>query len=43
MPAGPPGRIEDNPGMPAEIQEWMVDRLLEFKEVLGPRLDEMAA
>ena len=24
-----------------EIQDWMVDRLLKFKEVFGPRLAEL--
>ena len=33
-----PGAITDNPEMLKEIQDWMIDRLLKFKQVFGPRL-----
>ena len=35
------GRIDDDPETLEEIREWMVDRLLKFKSVFGPRLAEM--
>ena len=35
------GGIENDPGTLVEIQDWMVDRLLKFKEVFGPRLAEL--
>ena len=31
----------DAPETKEELQEWMIDRLLKFKEVLGPRLEEL--
>lgn len=36
------GAIYDDQETIEEIQEWMVDRLLKFKEVFGPYLDELA-
>ncbi len=36
------GGIDDT-DMHDEISEWLVDRLLKFKEVFGPRLAELAA
>lgn len=37
-----PGTIDDDDTKLEEIREWMVDRLLKFKEVFGPRLAELA-
>ena len=37
------GSIEDNEDTLKVIQDWMVDRLLKFKEVFAPRLDELTA
>ena len=36
-----PGTIDDDPERLEEIQEWITGRLLEFKRVFGPRLDEL--
>ena len=33
--------IEEEQEILSEIQDWMVDRLLKFKEVFGPRLAEL--
>ena len=35
------GSIDDDDDTLEEIQTWMVDRLLKFKEVFGPRLAEL--
>ena len=35
------GSIDDAPEPLEEIREWMVDRLLKFKSVFGPRLSDM--
>ena len=35
------GSIDDPEDTLAEIRAWMVDRLLKFKEVFGPRLAEL--
>ena len=35
-----PGSIDDPPETLAEIREWMVDRLLRFKEAFGLRISE---
>ena len=35
------GSIDDSPDTLEEIQEWMIDRLLAFKRVFGPRLAEL--
>ena len=35
------GSIDDDEDTLEEIQDWMVDRLLKFKEVFAPRLDEL--
>ena len=37
-----PGTIDDEPERLAEIREWMIDRLLAFKQVFGPMLNELA-
>ena len=37
-----PGSIDDAPEALAEIRAWMIDRLLKFREALGPRLEEIA-
>ena len=37
-----PGSIDEDEETLKEIRSWMVDRLLKFKEVFGPRLDELA-
>ena len=37
------GSIEDNEDTLKVIQDWMVERLLKFKEVFAPRLDELTA
>ena len=37
-----PGSIEDDADTLAEIQDWMVKNLLNFKGVFGPRLAELA-
>ena len=37
-----PGNIEDDQETLDEIQAWMVEHLLKFKEVFGPMLDELA-
>ena len=36
-----PGTIDDNEETLAEIRAWMVERLLKFRRVFGPRLDEL--
>ena len=36
-----PGSIDDDEETLAEIRAWMVERLLKFKQVFGPRLDEL--
>lgn len=36
-----PGSIDDDDDALAEIQEWMVENLLKFREVFGPRLAEL--
>ena len=38
-----PGSIDDDEDTLEEIQDWMVDRLLKFKEVFAPRLAELTA
>ncbi len=35
------GSIDDDDETLEEVREWMVDRLLKFKEVFGPRLAEL--
>ena len=35
------GSIDDDQETLEQIQDWMVDRLLKFKEVFGPRLAEL--
>ncbi len=37
-----PGSIDDNQETLEEVRHWMVDRLLAFKRVFGPRLAELA-
>lgn len=37
-----PGTIDDDNDTLQDIRQWMVKRLLKFKEVFGPRLDELA-
>ena len=37
------GSIEDDEDTLKVIQDWMVERLLKFKEVFAPRLDELTA
>ena len=37
-----PGSIDDDPDTLKQIQDWMVEQLLKFKKVFGPRLDELA-
>ena len=34
-------RHDDNNDTLDEIRQWMVERLLKFREVFGPRLDEL--
>ena len=36
------GSIDDGPDTLAEIRDWMIERLLAFKRVFGPRLAELA-
>ena len=36
-----PGSIDDDEKTLEEIRDWMIDRLLKFKEVFGPRLAEL--
>lgn len=36
-----PGSIDDDEEMLGEIHDWMVEKLLAFKRVFGPRLDEL--
>ncbi len=36
-----PGSIDDDEETLGEIRDWMVERLLKFKQVFGPRLDEL--
>ncbi len=38
-----PGSIDDDQDTLKVIQDWMVERLLKFKEVFTPRLDELTA
>lgn len=35
------GRIEDDEGTLEQIREWMIGRLLAFKDAFGPHLDEL--
>ena len=35
------GSVDDDEGTHEEIREWMVDQLLKFKKVFGPRLAEL--
>ena len=37
-----PGSIEDDADTLSEVQNWMVDTLIKFKQVFGPRLVELA-
>jgi hypothetical protein len=37
------GRIADDPATLKEIQQWMIDHLLGFKDVFGPRLPSLVA
>lgn len=37
-----PGSIDDDADTLAEIQDWMVENLLKFKAVFGPKLAELA-
>ncbi len=36
-----PGTITDSPEILEEIQDWMIERLLKFKQVFGPRLKDL--
>ena len=36
-----PGSIDDDEEMLGEVHDWMVEKLLAFKRVFGPRLDEL--
>ena len=36
-----PGSIDDNQETLEEVSQWMIDRLLAFKRVFGPRLAEL--
>lgn len=36
-----PGSIDDDEEMLGEIHDWMVEKLLAFKRVFGPRLDKL--
>ena len=38
-----PGSIEDDADTLAEIQDWMVKNLLNFKKVFSPKLAELVA
>ena len=35
------GSIDDDQETLKEIENWMVDKLLDFKRVFGPRLNEL--
>jgi hypothetical protein len=37
-----PGTIYDDPTMLADVQQWMIQRLLRMKKVLGPHLAHLA-
>ena len=37
-----PGRIDDPPEILEEIQDWAIDMLLRFKQVMGPRVAALA-
>ena len=37
-----PGSIDDDGGTLGEIQDWMIQKLLAFKDVFGPRLADLA-
>lgn len=37
-----PGSIEDDDDTLAEIQAWMIENLLNFKQVFGPLLAELS-
>ena len=39
---GRAGTIDDDDETLGEIRDWMVKQLLKFKQVFGPRLDELA-
>ena len=36
------GSIDDDPETLKEIEDWMIDKQLDFKRIFGPRLDELA-
>ena len=36
-----PGAITDSPEILEEIQDWMIEKLLKFKQVFGPRLKNL--
>ena len=36
------GSIDGDSETLKEIEDWMIDKLLDFKRVFGPRLDELA-
>ena len=36
-----PGSIDDDPGALNELQDWMIEKLLDFRRVFGPRLAEL--
>ena len=36
-----PGSIDDDPEKLEEIRNWMIDRLIDFERVFGPRLAEL--
>ena len=36
-----PGTIDDDPNTLGEIREWVIERLLAFRRVFGPELDEL--
>ena len=35
------GSIDDDPGALNELQDWMIEKLLDFRRVFGPRLAEL--
>ena len=37
-----PGAITDSPEILEEIQDWMIEKLLKFKQVFGPRLKDLS-
>ena len=40
-PILPLGAVTDSPETLEEVQDWMIEKLLKFKQVFGPRLKDL--